>query len=121
MSTITESPGRIPLPAQFAGERSARRSWPLAVIAASSGDWRFDEGVEWRDLPRLLGSVRGVQPACGVRSSEVDESVDEVSVEEEVAEQLAVCGTVTPEETVQEREVGGAKTLAAAVAGAEDL
>jgi EmrB/QacA subfamily drug resistance transporter len=35
MSTITESPGRIALPARSAGEWSARRSGPLGVIAAA--------------------------------------------------------------------------------------
>jgi len=46
----------------------------------------LDERVEWLGLPWLLRSAWSVQPACGVRSSEVDERVDEVSVEEEVAE-----------------------------------
>jgi EmrB/QacA subfamily drug resistance transporter len=35
MSTIAESPGRIVLPAQNAGEHLTRRWWPLGVIAAA--------------------------------------------------------------------------------------
>jgi hypothetical protein len=49
---------------------------------------RSDESVERLGLPWSLGSWLGVQPACGVISTEVYERVDEVPVEQEVAEQV---------------------------------
>ena len=50
----------------------------------------FHEHVERIDLPGLTRPGRGVQPTRGVGSSEIDERLDELRVEEQIAEQLAM-------------------------------
>lgn len=109
------------------GIRQGRiRALPFDFLAAElnpPAPRRVDEIPSTRPAARSAMAARvpvSVQPAGGVLRSEVDERVDEVSVEEQVAEQLAVCWAVTPEQTVQQREVRGAKALQVTVAGAED-
>ena len=51
------------------------------------------------------GPGRRAQPAAGVALAHADQLLDELAVEEEVAEQLAVRGALAAEQAVQEREV----------------
>ena len=53
-----------------------------------------------------LGPGRGAQPAARVALAHPDQLLDELLVEEEVAEQLAVRRALAAEQPVQEREVG---------------
>src|SRR5262249_56964007 len=102
--------------ANRAPSRSARwssSSWTQAFgstcsHSVSSGRPRFDEHVERLQLPRFIRSRRGVQPARRVRTPEIDECLDELGVEEQIAEQLAVRRTVPPDQPVEKWKVGRA-------------
>src|SRR5439155_851076 len=66
--------------------------------------------------PRL-----GVQPAARVALPHLDQLLDELGIEEEVAQELAVRRAVAAEQAVQEPEVGRADSLETAIAVTEDL
>src|SRR5919197_1992468 len=87
------------------------------VLAGRAG---AGECVQRLELPRLAGSGRGLEPAAGVLLAHADELFDEVAVEEQVTQQLAVGGAVVAEQAVEQREVRRAQRLQAAVTGAKD-
>ena len=79
------------------------------------------ERVQRLDLPGLVGAGFRAQPAPRVACAHPDQLLDELAVEEQVAEQLTVRRALAAEQAVEQREVDRSQPLPTAVAVLEHL